>query len=50
MNIVYRICYGAVNKDLRKDTIVKRKQRLKNIIHNYYREVAIITESFRGPH
>ena len=22
MNIVYRICYGAVNKDLRKDTIV----------------------------
>ena len=34
-NIAYRICYGAVNSDLRKDTIAKRKQRLKNMIHDY---------------
>ena len=42
------ICYGAVNSEVRKDTIAKRKQRLKYTIHDYYGEVVIImVESFR---
>ena len=42
MNIVYSICYGVVSSELRQDTIAKRKQRLKNMIHDYYGEIVII--------
>ena len=42
MNIVYGIRYAAVRSDLRKETIAKRKQRRKNMIHDYYEVVIII--------
>ena len=42
INIVYGICYEAVSSDLRKETIAKRKQSLKNMIRDYYGDVVII--------
>ena len=41
-NSVYRLCYREVNSDLGKDTIAKRNQGLKDMIHDYYAEVVII--------
>ena len=44
-NSVYRICYREVNSDLRKDTIAKRNQGLKDMIYDYYAEVVIIIDT-----
>ena len=42
MKLVYDLCYRYLDSDASKDTVLKRKQRLKNMINDHYGDSVLI--------